>query len=263
MREGEALAVPPFLTKLFDILSNDSLRDFITWGDGGKVIHVADPLGFQTTVLPNYWRHNNMRSFIRQLNMYGFQRRCEDVAQGKLDFIHPNFRQVRGTAAPNPTRSARVHLLRQPHNMSPRAHGAEGGWHARPAASPHRSLFPTAQGQRELLPLIQRKGQSRKRQLDAGPGVVADSPPVAYSTDGAHPAGAPPPHVRAASALAPRSLAPVRRASPVHPSARPLAHLPPEPSTLFCPWRLFVHRRALRTLRLLRSCSTSAGWSSS
>lgn len=92
--DEELVSVPPFLTKLFEILSKDDFRRYISWGSGGRSVRVSDPAGFQSKVLPSYWRHNNLRSFIRQLNMYGFQRSCDDVAHGRLEFFHDYFVQA-------------------------------------------------------------------------------------------------------------------------------------------------------------------------
>mmetsp|Transcript_17355 Transcript_17355/g.41531 ORF Transcript_17355/g.41531 Transcript_17355/m.41531 type:complete len:439 (-) Transcript_17355:256-1572(-) len=99
--DEELVSVPPFLTKLFEILSKDDFRRYISWGSGGRSVRVSDPAGFQSKVLPSYWRHNNLRSFIRQLNMYGFQRSCDDVAHGRLEFFHDYFVQGRRDLLPS------------------------------------------------------------------------------------------------------------------------------------------------------------------
>ena len=88
------LSVTPFLTKLFDLLSDQSRQSLIKWGAAGKSVQIVDPVRFQSQVLPNHWRHNNLRSFIRNLHLYGFQRTCEDVSNGRLEFFHENFLQV-------------------------------------------------------------------------------------------------------------------------------------------------------------------------
>ena len=57
---------------------------------------VTDRNAFAKDVLPRYFKHDNIRSFIRQLNIYGFQRcRHQPGAGGEpsdeLEFFHENF----------------------------------------------------------------------------------------------------------------------------------------------------------------------------
>uniref|UniRef100_A0A3Q2YDA6 Heat shock transcription factor 1 n=1 Tax=Hippocampus comes TaxID=109280 RepID=A0A3Q2YDA6_HIPCM len=67
----------------------------------GTSFHVYDQGRFSKEVLPKFFKHNNMASFIRQLNMYGF-RKVVHMEQGGLlkperddtEFQHPFF--VRG-----------------------------------------------------------------------------------------------------------------------------------------------------------------------
>lgn len=92
--------VPPFISKLSDILSaTDSTAESIRWGEAGDTVLVNDPIRFARDVLPRYFKHNNIRSFVRQLNIYGFQR-CRQLAgqlssdgtsHGELEFYQPNF----------------------------------------------------------------------------------------------------------------------------------------------------------------------------
>jgi hypothetical protein len=90
----KTLPVAPFLTKLYDILSNDRMRPYIRWRAGGKSFVITDPRGFAARVLLIYWRHDKLRSFVRSLHMYGFNRIHEDVVKGHLCFYHKNFIKV-------------------------------------------------------------------------------------------------------------------------------------------------------------------------
>ncbi|NXY92085.1 HSF1 protein, partial [Alcedo cyanopectus] len=71
-----------------------------SWQSGSS-FHVFDQGQFAKEVLPKYFKHSNMASFVRQLNMYGF-RKVVHIEQGGLvkpekddtEFQHPYF--IRG-----------------------------------------------------------------------------------------------------------------------------------------------------------------------
>uniref|UniRef100_A0A8B9VJL2 HSF-type DNA-binding domain-containing protein n=1 Tax=Anas zonorhyncha TaxID=75864 RepID=A0A8B9VJL2_9AVES len=74
---------------------------FLFFWQSGNSFHVFDQGQFAKEVLPKYFKHNNMASFVRQLNMYGF-RKVVHIEQGGLvkpekddtEFQHPYF--IRG-----------------------------------------------------------------------------------------------------------------------------------------------------------------------
>ncbi|XP_029867215.1 heat shock factor protein 1 isoform X1 [Aquila chrysaetos chrysaetos] len=93
--------VPAFLTKLWTLVEDPDTDSLICWSPSGSSFHVFDQGQFAKEVLPKYFKHNNMASFVRQLNMYGF-RKVVHIEQGGLvkpekddtEFQHPYF--IRG-----------------------------------------------------------------------------------------------------------------------------------------------------------------------
>ncbi|XP_062393179.1 heat shock factor protein isoform X2 [Sardina pilchardus] len=66
--------VPAFLSKLWTLLEDQSTNDLICWSQDGCSFLVLDELRLSKEVLPLYYKHSNMTSFVRQLNMYGFHK---------------------------------------------------------------------------------------------------------------------------------------------------------------------------------------------
>nr|XP_020477126.1 heat shock factor protein 1 isoform X2 [Monopterus albus] len=93
--------VPAFLNKLWILVEDPDTDPLICWSPSGTSFHVFDQGRFSKEVLPKFFKHNNMASFIRQLNMYGF-RKVVHIEQGGLvkperddtEFQHPFF--IRG-----------------------------------------------------------------------------------------------------------------------------------------------------------------------
>ncbi|KAJ0808436.1 putative transcription factor HSF-type-DNA-binding family [Helianthus annuus] len=61
---------PPFLTKIYDMVNDQTIDHIICWSRGGQSFVVLDPHAFSTNLLPRYFKHNNFSSFVRQLNTY-------------------------------------------------------------------------------------------------------------------------------------------------------------------------------------------------
>ncbi|XP_040470413.1 heat shock factor protein 3 isoform X2 [Falco naumanni] len=104
MREGPALAgappVPGFLAKLWALVEDPQSDDVICWSRNGENFCILDEQRFAKELLPKYFKHNNISSFIRQLNMYGF-RKVIALENGMItaekssviEFQHPFFKQ--------------------------------------------------------------------------------------------------------------------------------------------------------------------------
>ncbi|XP_066437071.1 heat shock factor protein 3-like [Eleutherodactylus coqui] len=95
-----ASPVPAFLMKLWAQVEDPSTSDVITWSVNGENFCILDEQRFSKEILPKYFKHNNLSSFIRQLNMYGF-RKLMSLESGLvksdrgsyIEFQHPFFKR--------------------------------------------------------------------------------------------------------------------------------------------------------------------------
>ncbi|RCI01990.1 hypothetical protein CU098_004755 [Rhizopus stolonifer] len=88
-----------FVNKLYKMLEDDQITEYISWSLQGDLFSVPNPTSFSKCVLPQYFKHNNWQSFVRQLNMYGFHK-VNDLIHSNLnnenqtwEFKHPHFRR--------------------------------------------------------------------------------------------------------------------------------------------------------------------------
>ncbi|CAN6294971.1 unnamed protein product [Urochloa humidicola] len=68
----------PFLTKTFQLVDDPRTDHIVSWGEDGATFVVWRPPEFARDLLPNYFKHNNFSSFVRQLNTYGFRKIVAD-----------------------------------------------------------------------------------------------------------------------------------------------------------------------------------------
>lgn len=78
-RVGGASNCSAFISKLWHLMSHPELYGrYIHWSEGGDMIIMrSEPhivAEFAANVLPKLFKHGNNASFVRQLNLYGFQR---------------------------------------------------------------------------------------------------------------------------------------------------------------------------------------------
>lgn len=66
-----------FIHKLYNILEDDDLKDLIWWSPSGLSFLIRPTEKF-SRALATYFKHTNIASFVRQLNMYGFHKVSND-----------------------------------------------------------------------------------------------------------------------------------------------------------------------------------------
>lgn len=79
-----------FPAKIYLILENES-PDIIAWHPNNRAFRIVDQDRFGREIIPKYFRHNQMSSVQRQLNLYGF--RCVSRGEDKGSFYHPKFQR--------------------------------------------------------------------------------------------------------------------------------------------------------------------------
>ena len=73
-RNAQHSTVPGFLAKAYDIFDDPANQDICGWGEDGDTVIIKKFQEFGSLVLTKYFKHGNVASFVRQLNMYGFHK---------------------------------------------------------------------------------------------------------------------------------------------------------------------------------------------
>ncbi|KAK6623967.1 hypothetical protein RUM44_010824 [Polyplax serrata] len=88
--------VPAFLIKLWKLVNDPETDELICWSESNLSFIIHQPARFARELLSMYYKHNNMASFIRQLNMYGFHKIVSESGGLKndkdwMEFAHQCF----------------------------------------------------------------------------------------------------------------------------------------------------------------------------
>nr|ACF24569.1 putative heat shock transcription factor [Gymnochlora stellata] len=83
---------PSLVGKTYDMVDDPLTDNIICWAEDGNGFVVKDAYAFCVKILPTYFRTKRFRSFVRNLNMYGFRSR-KQAQEGVYRFKHPQFRR--------------------------------------------------------------------------------------------------------------------------------------------------------------------------
>lgn len=84
-----------FIHKLYNMLEDRSIQHLITWSNTNESF-VMSPSNEFSKVLAQYFKHTNISSFVRQLNMYGFHKVSDVFHSGSPDSPLWEFRHGNG-----------------------------------------------------------------------------------------------------------------------------------------------------------------------
>ncbi|CAD8136022.1 unnamed protein product [Paramecium pentaurelia] len=82
--------VPTFIMKTFEMLEDQTISHIVSWTEEGLSFVVKSQKLLQQQVLPQYFKHRNYSSFLRQLNLYNFKKSKHQDGQ---EFKHKCFRK--------------------------------------------------------------------------------------------------------------------------------------------------------------------------
>ncbi|XP_066155416.1 heat shock factor protein-like isoform X2 [Euwallacea fornicatus] len=75
----EVANIPGFLGKLWKMVNDPNTDHLICWNEAGNTFSIQNQTQFWYELLPLYYKHNNMSSFVRQLNLYGFHKITNNI----------------------------------------------------------------------------------------------------------------------------------------------------------------------------------------
>ena len=155
---------PAFLEKLFDILEdNRSYSHLIAWQPDGNSFIIKKVNEFSEIVLPRYFKHSNIQSYIRQLNMYGFSKTRHD--SNHHEFTHKLFQRGRRDLLPLIRRKTQQNSSKAATAGTPTAHSAT----AAENNAANKSSFLALASQAQQPPSVQVHVSSEASQSTNGP----------------------------------------------------------------------------------------------
>ena len=93
--QGPKVVQTAFIHKLYNMLEDRSIQHLISWSNTNESF-VMSPSNEFSKVLAQYFKHTNISSFVRQLNMYGFHKVSDVFHSGSPDSTLWEFRHGNG-----------------------------------------------------------------------------------------------------------------------------------------------------------------------
>eukprot|EP00163_Fabomonas_tropica_P027044 TRINITY_DN5117_c0_g1_i1.p1 TRINITY_DN5117_c0_g1~~TRINITY_DN5117_c0_g1_i1.p1 ORF type:complete len:615 (+),score=132.72 TRINITY_DN5117_c0_g1_i1:419-2263(+) len=87
-----------FVEKLLEMLHDPAAKKYIQWSPSGTSFICPRPDQLAQHVLGRFFKHHNFSSFVRQLNMYGWNKNMESTS---FEFANPNFQRDHPELLPN------------------------------------------------------------------------------------------------------------------------------------------------------------------